>query len=463
MTPLLLAFLVGATAIVGGRLGFSSHSTWVALATALIAVLIITALGFYYRQSRHDRLTDLRVAGDDLYYLGLLFTLVSLIMALVMLFVLSSPEGDALKQRTYDLIGNFGIALISTVAGILGRILLQSIEEDRPPHKPRSKPETGLGADRPERPTAEAGSPLPPISDDVIADVMALRRELREATDAFSHFTRLTQSQAEQIKAHSERLILEFNDRMSVAAERGLSEVMTAWRDLVQAVISDNDRLIKHTEAEVSAATARTETAWRGLAHAAATGTEAARRRLVMDAEEMGTMLERLAATNRGLEALVGGLEVAERGSRSLGETSASAATGLDDRAAEIVNAHNALARGAKNYQEVGLEAYRDAVSRFMEDASERLVREGNKWLESVRTVTESAKTQLRHAKDDAEDVRQLAGMISKEAERSLDVVERMRKSLENAVPVGVVPRGQDAPIVRLERWLAKAWSRWRR
>lgn len=434
MSPLLIAFIIGVAPIVVGRLVTPhEYSTWAALGTVLFAVLIIVGLGLYYRRYPPQ---DLRLAGDDLYYLGLLFTLVSLIMALVLLFVLQPDEGD-LRQRTNDLIGNFGIALVSTVAGILGRILLQSIE------------------DKPTSPTVKDEEPLPSIPD----SMMELRQQLRQAISAFSHFTRVTQSQAEQVKVHSERLIREFNDRMSAAAERGLSEVMTAWRKSIQAVASESDRLVKHLDEETSAATARTETAWRGLAQEVAAVTESARRRLATDADEMATLLEKLASSNRGLSALAASLEAAERSTRLLGKTAASAAIGLDDRAAEFVAAHDALARGVKNYQEESLQAYKDAVSKFAEGASERLEREGDKWLKSVEAVTKSAKARLEQGTDDAEAVRRLGEMISHEAERSLVVVERMRRALAE-----VVPQGRGVPKKkRMGKWLVEAWGRWRR
>ncbi len=60
---------------------------------------------------------------DNCYYLGLLFTLVSLIYSLITLFLLNSGADDV-ARRTHNLIGSFGIALFSTFLGILLRILL---------------------------------------------------------------------------------------------------------------------------------------------------------------------------------------------------------------------------------------------------------------------------------------------------------------------------------------------------
>ena len=115
---LFVCFAVGAAAIVLLRLLFPSNTGAFLAATAACGVIFF--LGWsYWREGAHESSR----AGDDLYYLGLLFTLVSLMYALIALFILS-PGGD-IDERTNTLIGNFGIALISTVFGILGRILLQ--------------------------------------------------------------------------------------------------------------------------------------------------------------------------------------------------------------------------------------------------------------------------------------------------------------------------------------------------
>ena len=449
--PLFVAFIAGFAMFGVVRLWIPSReSTTAAAATAAIAVLIIVGLGFYYyRRWREESLRpaessrtlfrvsdrrrrptwDLRLAGDNLYYLGLLFTLMSLIVALVQLFVVSDPSD--LKQRTYDLIGNFGIALSSTVAGIFGRILLHSLEDEK---------------------TTRHRDPASEISE----STMALRRELQEAANAFSHFTRVTQSQAEQVKMHSERLIREFNERTSAVAERGLSEIMKAWRKSVQVITSDSNRLVKHVDKEVSSATARTKSTWRELAQDVATISESARRRLAFDADEMAKLLERLASVNHSLSALVSGLQAAERSAQSLGETAAESATGLEDRAADIVAAYDTLARGAKHYQEAGLAEYQDTVSRLMAKAGQRLERDGATLLESAGAVTEAAATEMKRIRDDAAEARRLGESAIRNSDQALAVIELAARTLEEPVPVGMhatAPPGSNAPVERMRKW----------
>ena len=53
--------------------------------------------------------------GDEVYYLGLLYTLTSLCAALVSLFLIFGGE-QTLEERTDEMIGSFGIALVTTMA-----------------------------------------------------------------------------------------------------------------------------------------------------------------------------------------------------------------------------------------------------------------------------------------------------------------------------------------------------------
>ena len=91
-----------------------------AIASSIIAIVVcvLCLLVYYFLNlpSRNER------HSDNLYYMGLLFTLSSLVYSLITLFVLS--HAGEMEERIHNLIGSFGIALISTFVGILLRILL---------------------------------------------------------------------------------------------------------------------------------------------------------------------------------------------------------------------------------------------------------------------------------------------------------------------------------------------------
>ena len=435
--PLLGAFVAGLISFFLVRVMFSEEEgTSSAVLSALIALLIIGWLGnYYYRRPE----TDLRQAGDNLYYLGLLFTLGSLIFALVQLFLLQQDD-DELRRRTRELIGNFGIALTSTVAGILGRILLQSLSD-----------ETNDG---------QPGSQFEEVSPSVSDSVMTLRRKLRESTDAFSHFTRVTQSQAEQVKVHSERLISEFNARMSTEAERGLSEVMASWRKSLESIATESNQIGQRIEKEAAEATARTETAWHGLAKEMMAASESARGQLRSVVSETSALLTRLTDANQALNSLVDGLKAAGKGTRSLAASSSEATVRLDNLAGEIGRASETLATRTKESLQ-GLAQYKASVITFTESARDQLERDGARWMKSVTAITELAEARLQKATDDAEAVRTLGDAISKEADRSLAVVQQMRESLAEVSAAGEQRRS--ILIARASRRLDAIWNKMKR
>lgn len=91
---------------------------------SLLAIgVCLACLWVYYRKVRGAGIGAGMHGPDNCYYMGLLFTLVSLIYSLITLFLLKVGGYDV-AERTNNLIGSFGIALFSTFAGILCRILL---------------------------------------------------------------------------------------------------------------------------------------------------------------------------------------------------------------------------------------------------------------------------------------------------------------------------------------------------
>ena len=356
--PFLPSFLIGAILIVLIRLAFPGNGG--TITAILIAVSTIILLGLYYYRSG---VKDLIRAGDELYYLGLLFTLISLCYALVSLFILS-PEGN-LEQRTYELIGSFGIALVSTVVGILARILLQGVD-DGPTDSGEASSDTDV-----EGLTSHYDS----------SDLLALRQELREATDAFSHFTRMTLNQAEQTAVHSERLIKEFNERMSASSRRSLEETAASWGDVVQEIRSQGEQAMGQITEVVQHTLERTENNWRTLAERVEATSQNAQTQLEANVSAMSKMLEYMNSTNRSLDTLATSLETTEQHVSTLGKTAANAATGLDDRATEIIKTHEVLVQGTQQRHE--------AVQRGIEDAQHLM----SKMLEHMDSTNRSLDT----------------------------------------------------------------------
>jgi hypothetical protein len=98
-------------------------AVWAALVFAIVCLLSYWLLVAYLPalRIREDQL------GDNCYYLGFLYTLASLSMALYQFATASAVDDtDAISQ----IVANFGIALASTIVGILLRVLINQARKD---------------------------------------------------------------------------------------------------------------------------------------------------------------------------------------------------------------------------------------------------------------------------------------------------------------------------------------------
>lgn len=108
-------FAVGAALIVAAKLG--STSKWLPAVIGAVSILLFCAIGWVtprYRL-REDRL------GDSAYYLGFLFTLVSLAITLYQFTALGGVE---------IVISGFGIALATTIVGLALRVFFQQLRDE---------------------------------------------------------------------------------------------------------------------------------------------------------------------------------------------------------------------------------------------------------------------------------------------------------------------------------------------
>lgn len=96
-----------------------SANAWV---SAVVAAGVVLALAIYYMFNDEDAPEE---EGDNVYYLGLLFTLISLMFTLVELFGIDADTARS-AENIRTLLQNFGIALSSTVFGIVGRVMVQN-------------------------------------------------------------------------------------------------------------------------------------------------------------------------------------------------------------------------------------------------------------------------------------------------------------------------------------------------
>jgi DNA anti-recombination protein RmuC len=109
--------VVGFVGIVALKFWIEASQFWVTAFPCAVLAFYLAYVGFTKRyQLRGDR------AGDSVYYLGFLYTLLSLGLSLYQ-FVF---EGMTARE----IVGNLGIALFTTILGLSGRVVLTQLRED---------------------------------------------------------------------------------------------------------------------------------------------------------------------------------------------------------------------------------------------------------------------------------------------------------------------------------------------
>lgn len=127
--------LIGGSIIIAAGKGFGFLNAWVAV---IIATLIIIAYATFAALNRNYRVR-LDRAGDNCYYLGLTYTLISMFIALIKLEPGMSPDA---------LIEAFGIALGSTIVGIISRLVLIQFHSESDDIEARARIDLAVASER---------------------------------------------------------------------------------------------------------------------------------------------------------------------------------------------------------------------------------------------------------------------------------------------------------------------------
>ena len=223
-------------ALLGGGVGVwwtksAFANAWIA---AMVAAGVVLALTIYYMLNDEDAPEE---EGDNVYYLGLLFTLISLMFALVELFGGTGTEVVRNAEKIRTLLGNFGIALSSTVVGIAGRVAVQNWQRTGA----AERPEIAEGTEVPAIPSAGASSrDLEKFNRHLLGRIA---RDLTQGANALARFHRIVRSHAsdseDYLRNHSETLKREsaaFKDTLQSNAETFAQELKSQAENTLDAV-----------------------------------------------------------------------------------------------------------------------------------------------------------------------------------------------------------------------------------
>lgn len=434
--PLLVALGAGGAAMVFVRYVWPGLEG--AIAAAIVAAIAIAALGGHYYRSQSSQFERTR-AGDNLYYLGLLFTLISLAYVLIRLFVMG--VADNFEQRVDGLVGSFGIALSSTIVGILARIMMQSFDGGRQD----GVVQRGVIDTAPSLPDAE--------------DLATLRLRVREMTGALSHLIRVTLHQAEQTKKHTEVLLSEFTGHVTELsktgreqAESSLRDTKSSWRELAEAIRQDCGVLLEASKQTTEAAAARIEGRWLSVADSVERASTTATQRIAGIAEPMDPLLTRLAALDTALGSFDGGLAHAKQ---ALGEAARTSADSVQEATSQAQHAGREAAGARQSAGTAAAEADRaqranvavdsvlqsmqllgrkvvtlDATLESFDGALTSVTRKLETLAANAEAHADATETQRDAAEHQANELRQIAEQSAREAED----VSRAREALIDVV-----------------------------
>lgn len=237
-------FGLGFAAIVAAKLLLRAYP----LPGGLLAAALGVALMWWYsRGETRDRpREEWSRLGDEVYYLGLLFTLTSLCAALVTLFLLGSV-GDDVAVRIDHMIGSFGIALLTTMAGIVLRTVLQqpgvagTETVIRIPSTPLAPQARADGATRSNGVGAEAS--LGGDTVDLERYAYELRRQLESASNAFASLGNQVFQQAELIQKQAGEVTGHLRRRAEEAAASIETEAAASAEGLAERANTEIERL----------------------------------------------------------------------------------------------------------------------------------------------------------------------------------------------------------------------------
>lgn len=232
-----LFWAVGSAGIVGLKLlGFGQ--LWVTLFPVGCMLLY---LGYIWLTKRFRLRED--QAGDNLYYLGLLYTLVSLGFALVLFG--RDPE------NVDDIIANFGIALATTIVGVMLRVMMAQMRQDPVEIEREARVELAQAASQLKDELLQATTALNVFRQATQQSIEEAMREVQKAshtavTANITAFTRLSDDLARQIgdalgtHAANARKMADASGRTVTALEKlvGRINAVAAPQDLVEAKVA---------------------------------------------------------------------------------------------------------------------------------------------------------------------------------------------------------------------------------
>ncbi len=206
------AVAVGALAIFGLKPLGASQLTVTGVVCGLVVVYAFAVTRINRVKLRYDQ------AGDNSYYLGLVFTLLSMVRALTEVGAAAAAADGKGLSVAEAIIGDFGIALGSTLVGIVTRLVLQQMRIDAADVEHTMRIEL-----------AEAATNMRSHLNAIVSTVGTFHAELTQAQEDYIEEVR---SSYKAVADEAARHIREAAERASsdlVATSKGIGDAVTEF------------------------------------------------------------------------------------------------------------------------------------------------------------------------------------------------------------------------------------------
>ena len=365
---------------------------------AMVAAGVVLALMIYYLLNDEDAPEE---EGDNVYYLGLLFTLISLMFTLVELF---GPDTDAVRdaEKIRVLLENFGIALTSTVVGIAGRVALQNWQWAASSESPESAEDTAVP------PRSANAQDLEGFNRHLLGRIA---RDLTQGANALARFHRIVRSHAtdseDYLHSHSEMLkreSAEFKDTLQRNADMFAQELKSQAESALQdvggslgAVAQQAEALLERLQSAHDGYLAEVRETTRsfhdGIQSASSQNLDALQRNSDAAAKQSRSLVENLSAVNERIDKAFNNFE---SGLRHASDASATLSNNANQAAKStaLMDAEVSKLRAALAPLHAGTEAMTGMLDAIGElDARIRAGRDTEQTAEAVRQIGETLRT----------------------------------------------------------------------
>lgn len=297
------------------------------------------------------------VIADNVYYLGFLFTLTSLGVALYQIQGIDQSDSSSLVET---LLANFGIALMSTIAGVFLRVLISQFRRD------------------PAEVEREARLELVDAS-------ASMRSQLNQAAEAFNDF----RGQISQLVREGTELTIKRQDEAIQAQIRAFDE---GTRSVIKIMTDDLAASLERGIVSLSEANTQLAEQTRGLASAAAVGTTDVKQSFAGLTKAVDAAARRAAgAADSSGDSISQAVERATRQSEDVREEQLRAVRQLGERMTELRELLTSLSADFRHIPE----AVRSGTAETME-AGRALVAECARQAEELRLLPGSLAEAVR-------------------------------------------------------------------